>query len=153
MAQDKGYIYDLTKTAKSTDIVYIIFSNGIRGTITVGDLIASLNVATKDDITDVSSQIIDYSDKPSKIVTASETISTNYGVYYVDASAGPITLTFPSTTVDRDRWKFKFIDATNIITFSGGATKTVDGQASISGHYKQYQAVEAESDGNNYFLF
>jgi hypothetical protein len=61
-------------------------------------------------------------------------------------------LTVPSSGNDRDRWRIKLIDATNTLTISGGASKTIDGAttAVISG---LYDAVDIEYNGSEYFIF
>lgn len=84
----------------------------------------------------------------SRSVLVSGRVQSTDTILYVDATAGPITLTLPSPDQVKDLVvTIKKVDAINVITLIG----TVDGATNPT-LTAQYQAMTIGSDGSQYHL-
>ena len=65
-------------------------------------------------------------------VAADTTLSTNYDLYFVDATGANIAITVPNTTIDGVNWIIRRTDtSTNTVSITT-TTQTIDGLASIN---------------------
>lgn len=84
----------------------------------------------------------------SRAVLVSGRVQSTDTILYVDATAGPVTLTLPSPDQVKDLVvTIKKVDAINVITLIG----TVDGATNPT-LSAQYQAMTIGSDGLKYYL-
>jgi len=67
------------------------------------------------------------------IINSTSTLTLDFEIYYVDASAGSFTITLPSIGADGVIFSIKRIDqiSNNIVTVTGSGPDTIDGLTSV----------------------
>lgn len=72
--------------------------------------------------------------QPYRIINSTSTLTLDYEIYYVDASAGSFTITLPSISIDGLSFIIKRIDtiSSNIVTIIGNGSDTIDNFASVA---------------------
>ena len=70
--------------------------------------------------------------KTTKILTGTSTIEPGYDTYFIDSTAGAMTVTLPTISAEGENYRLKRVDITNNeVTVTGTGGETIDGLVSL----------------------
>lgn len=89
-------------------------------------------------------------------ITSNTTLSNAHSTVLVDASSNAVTVTLPTAASAYSdgvggRFSIKAIDTSNTVTVDADGTETIDGSLTFV-FASQYDAIEIQSDGSNWFI-
>ena len=100
---------------------------------------------TWDEIVPGIEEMLNFLAKPTA-VTTSQTLDSSAVVWWVDATAGAVTLTLPPVESGLRRYEIKKMDASaNAVTIDGDGSETIDGATTLV-LSSQYDAVRLVHD-------